>query len=182
MSDYTPTELFVRHLSEHQSRLYACILSLLADPHAANDVLQDTNVVIWRKAAEYVEGTSFWAWVHRIAHFEVLAYRKRRQRDRHIFDDRLLASIAAEVARHGETMDSDLAALYRCMDKLSQLDQELVRGRYTPGGSVKRLADLWGKSAGAISQALYCIRAELAECIERERGTKTPSPSRPEER
>jgi RNA polymerase sigma-70 factor, ECF subfamily len=171
MLEYTPSEQFVRCLTEHQSRLYAYILAMLGDPDAAGDVFQNTNVAIWRKAGEYTEGTNFWAWTSRIAHFEVLAHRKRRQRDRHVFDEALLANIAEEAAQQAEWMGSDLAALHRCMDKLPPLDRDLVRARYAPGGSVKRLAELRGKSAGAISQALYRIRGELADCVEQEKGT-----------
>jgi RNA polymerase sigma-70 factor, ECF subfamily len=170
MSDYTPNEQFIRLLTEHQSRLYACILAMLGNPDAAGDVFQNANVAIWRKAATYAEGTSFWAWTSRIAHFEVLAYRKRRGRDRHIFDESLLANIAEEAAEQAESIAGDLAALQRCMEKLPLADQDLVRERYGPGGSVKRLAELRGRSAGAISQALYRIRAELADCVEQEQG------------
>ncbi len=165
MADYTPTEQFVRRLTEYQSRLYAYILTMLGDPDAVGDVLQDANVAIWRKAAEFSEGTDFWAWTSRIAHFEVLAYRKRRRRDRLVFDGPLLEDIAVEAVRAGP-VEADLAALHRCIERLSQLDQELVRGRYAPGGSVQKLAQLRGKSAGAVSQALYRIRAELADCVE----------------
>ena len=172
MSDYVRSEQFVRDLTDHQSRLYAYILAILGDPNAVGDVLQDTNVAIWRKADDYVEGTHFWAWVSRIAYFEVLAYRKRRQRDRLIFDDSLLEDIAAEAVAQAGPLGADLAALHRCTEKLSQLDQDLVRGRYTPGGSVKLLAQSRGKTAGAISQALYRIRAELADCVELELETE----------
>ena len=164
MSDYAQGEQFVRDLTDHQSRLYAYIMAILGDPGAAGDVLQDVNVTIWRKAGEFVEGTSFWAWTSRIAYFEVLAFRKRRQRDRLVFDDALLDEIAAEAADQAV----DLAALHRCMEKLPQLDKDLVRGRYMPGGSVKQIARSRGKSAGAISQTLYRIRAELADCVEKE--------------
>ena len=75
--DDTQNEQFVRCLTEYQRRLYTYILAMLGDPNAADDVFQDTNVAIWRKAAEYAEGTNFWAWTSRIAYYEVLAYRKR---------------------------------------------------------------------------------------------------------
>lgn len=79
MSGYARNEQFVRNLTDHQSRLYAYILAILGDQNAVGDVLQDANVAIWRKADDFVEGTHFWAWVSRIAYFEVLAFRKRRQ-------------------------------------------------------------------------------------------------------
>ena len=93
-------------------------------------------------------------------------YRKRHYRDRHIFDVALLDDIAEEVGQQDEALSDELAMLHRCIEKLSQLDQELVQGRYASDESVKQLAKLRGKSAGAISQALYRIRDELADCLE----------------
>jgi RNA polymerase sigma-70 factor (ECF subfamily) len=164
-----PTDQFVRLVSDHQIRLYAWILSIVGSPADVRDVLQDVNVVIWQKAAEYVEGTDFWRWASQIAYFEVLTYRKRRGRDRLVFDDNLLASVAVEADRHTESIDADLVALRRCVEKLPPPDQDLVRERYSLGSSVKRLAELLGKSPGAVAQALYRIRVNLADCIEQER-------------
>ncbi|MCE9556371.1 MAG: RNA polymerase subunit sigma-70, partial [Planctomycetes bacterium] len=59
MSDQGPSELFVRELTASQPRLRAFIFSLLPNRDAALDVLQDTNVVLWRKAATFEEGSSF---------------------------------------------------------------------------------------------------------------------------
>ena len=161
-----PSDQFVRHLTEHQSQMYAYILALLGDPGAVNDVLQDANVVAWQNAHEYTEGTNFGDWAKRLAYYQVLAYRKRSQRDRLVFDTALLDNLAQEAARQSELIDADLAALHRCIEKLSRLDQDLLWARYAPDGSVKRLAEVRGKSVGAISQALYRIRGELADCVQ----------------
>ena len=96
----------------------------------------------------------------------MLAYRKRSRRDRLVFDTALLENLAQEAARQSELIDADLAALHRCIEKLSRLDQDLLWARYAPDGSVKRLAEVRGKSVGAISQALYRIRGELADCVQ----------------
>jgi RNA polymerase sigma-70 factor, ECF subfamily len=166
MAKNAPSELFVRHLTEYQSRLYAYILALLGDPNVVNDVLQDTNVTIWRKADEFDEGSNFGAWASRVAYYEVMAFRKRRSKDRHVFDDALLETMAEHIGSQCESMEAELRTLHRCVEKLSKLDQELVSERYGPGGSVRQLAEGRGKSVGAISQALYRIRNELADCVE----------------
>lgn len=41
---------FIQLLTTHQSRLYAYILTLVFDPNDADDVLQETNTVLWSKA------------------------------------------------------------------------------------------------------------------------------------
>jgi RNA polymerase sigma-70 factor, ECF subfamily len=172
MTRHEPSEQFVRQLTDYQSRLRAYVLAILGNPDAVGDVLQDTNVVLWRKASQFVEGTDFGAWARSVAYFEVLAYRKRRNHDRHVFDDDLLREVADEAAKQTDALDAELVTLQHCVERLSQLDQRLIQARYAPGGSVKELARLRGKSAGAISLALYRIRNELAECIEQALGRK----------
>ena len=46
-------EQFVERLGSCQDRLFAYILMLLSNRDAALDVLQETNLVLWRKAAEF---------------------------------------------------------------------------------------------------------------------------------
>lgn len=167
MSSLEQSEEFVRLLTEHQSRLYAYILALLPDAAAANDVLQETNVVLWRKSAEFTPGTAFGAWAGRVAYFEVLAYRKRQTQDHHVFDTELLDEVADEAERMTETIGQQRLALRGCLKKLPRTDRELVSLRYEPGGSVQTIAKRRGKSVGSISQALYRIRLQLSQCIER---------------
>ena len=93
------TEQFVRQLTASQRRLYAYIMSLTANVDAAEEVLQNTNVTLWRKADEFEAGTQFARWSFRVAYYEVLAYRKRCFQDRHVFDDGLLNQIAHDAMR-----------------------------------------------------------------------------------
>ena len=47
------SEQFVRHLTENQNRLYGYVYSLLGDHSRAADVVQETNLVLWRKVGEF---------------------------------------------------------------------------------------------------------------------------------
>ena len=69
-------------MTQYQGRLYVYMLSLIGNPDAANDVLQETNIVLWKESKQYVPGTNFKAWAFRIAHFQCMAYRQRRLRDK----------------------------------------------------------------------------------------------------
>ncbi len=160
-------EPFVRRLTECQSRLYAYILALLPDPTSANEVLSETNVTLWRKAAEFEEGTNFGAWAVRVAHFEILAFRKRRHNDRHVFDNDLISGLAEDAESVTEDLGEKRLALRTCLEQLSGTDRRIVRQRYEADTPVQEIASARGKSPGAISQALFRIRAHLADCIER---------------
>ncbi len=65
-----------------QNRLHAYILSLLADPVAAQEVLQETSLVLIRKADDFQTDASFESWAYNTARFQVLAHLRDRKRDR----------------------------------------------------------------------------------------------------
>src|ERR1700734_3301256 len=96
--DIAQTERFVEHLTSSQPGLYAYITSLMGDRESAKDVLQETNLVLWRKAAEFDDRLSFAAWSSRIAHFQVLAWSRDRGRHRRRFREDLIEVLAAETA------------------------------------------------------------------------------------
>ncbi len=161
------SDAFVRLMAEHQGRLYAYILSLLGDPDAANDVLQEANIVLWRDAAEFRMGSNFKAWAFRVAHFQVMAFRQRRIRDRLVFEDDLLDALSHGAHEADEVFASRQERLSGCLDKLQPAHRELVRRRYAEGQSVQAIAQDRGMTANAAMQALFRIRQALMNCVAR---------------
>ena len=149
-----------------QGRLYAYILTLMPDIDAAGDILQETNLIIWRKWHEFTEGTSFHAWVCRIAYYAVLAHRRNSARDRHLFDEQLIGEIAhAATKTTGD--DGRLLALQRCLGNLKDPQRELIHARYTRRISIDTLAKTMGTTAQALVSRLYRIRQILQDCVAR---------------
>jgi RNA polymerase sigma-70 factor (ECF subfamily) len=161
------TERFVQHLIECQPRVYAYVLALLADADLADEVVSETNLVLWRKADEFVEGTDFGAWACTIARYQVLAARQKLARDKVVFDDDVLASIAQAAPERTVDLDDRRRALRHCLRSLSLDQQQLIQARYAGDGSVQSLAARLGRSVGSISQTLYRLRNLLLECIQR---------------
>ncbi|MEM9018735.1 MAG: sigma factor, partial [Verrucomicrobiota bacterium] len=113
-----------------QSRLRALVFSMTGRREDVSDIVQETNHVLWRKREQFEEGTNFWAWASKIAFFQVMAHRKKRLRDRHVFGDELVHTIADEAARalaqsllrdHREASEEDLLriAFERIMNRSS---------------------------------------------------------------
>jgi RNA polymerase sigma-70 factor, ECF subfamily len=159
-------ERFVQRLGVHQDRLYAYILMLLPNREAAADVLQETNLVLWQKAAEFDEKRDFGAWACRIAYFQVLAWWRDRNRDRLVFDQRLLDELAADAESLSSELGDHVRALQLCMIRLSDRERELLKHRYHLGLSIKEIACKFGQSPNAIAMALSRTRHELLLCIE----------------
>ncbi len=158
---------YVGLVMRSQRRLYAFIYALVRQPTDAEDVLQETNLVLWKKAAEFAPGTDFTAWACRIAQFQVMAFRKRRQRLREHFDDALLTQLADEAAILMDSFDDRQHALLECVKTLKPAAREMIARRYEPGGSVNDMAERLGRSPKAVSEALRRVREALLRCIER---------------
>ena len=159
-------EQFVQEIIAVQNRLYALVLAMTANAEAADEVLQETNVVLLRKEQEFTAGTNFFAWAARVASYQVKSYRKRLGRDRLQFNDALVSKLEADADQLPSDTGGDRVALRECMDKLNPPERDMIRKRYS-GTSVKQLAEQLDRPAASISQTLYRIRTNLADCIRR---------------
>ena len=97
-SDSERNETFVRLHSRYQQRIYAFILTLVPNPTDADDILQETGVVLWRKFDEFDLDTDFVHWAHKIAYYEVLKFRTRQGKERLCFDETLIEAMADTTA------------------------------------------------------------------------------------
>ena len=164
-----PTEEFIQAFTSCQSRLYGFLLSLLGDVEQAQEVLQETNLVIWRKSGDFEAGTNYMAWALRIARYQVMAYRKRQSRDRLVFSEHAQEQIAQAFVRYNTKTGDRQHLLHACLKLLAPHSQELIRQRYEENQSLDRIAKALGQSYQAVGQALRRTRLALAKCI-KERG------------
>jgi RNA polymerase sigma-70 factor (ECF subfamily) len=164
---HSAEEKIVGLIARHQAELHRYILSLLPDRMLADDVLQETNLVLWRKAAEYDPAQSFLPWALTVAFYQVKAARRDAGRDRHVFDDSLVEILAAEH-READPREGDLEqALERCLRELPERQRQLILARYEPGASVRELAEVHKQTPTALSLSLLRIRKALESCVER---------------
>ena len=161
-----PTPEFVQHLTACQSALYAFIVALLGDVNNANDVLQETNLKLCRKCAEYDPDQPFLRWAYTFARFEVMAWRKQKQRSRLVLDDELLATVAAELEESAEEADHRLEVLEKCMERLNPQQRELIAARYGRGEPVQDIATRLSRPENAMAALFYRLRKLLADCAQ----------------
>ena len=170
----TPEENIIGLITKNQGALRAYIYTLLPDPASVDDVLQETNLVIWRKASEYDPARPFMPWACRIALFQVKAARRDSSRDRHVFDPELVDLLAAEGEPVSDPTPAIDSALRDCLAELPEDKRRLILSRYHPGSSVKGLAAGRSETPGALSVELHRIRRILESCIRGKLSQATP--------
>lgn len=162
-------DLIVTQIAAHQAEIHAYIQSLLPGNSSVNDILQLTNLVIWRKRATFKPGTNFNAWAFSIARWEVRTFLKNTKRKSWlIINEDLANQISETMTESAEEVSSDeqREALDLCMQKLTAADRELVTHRYHTDAPLKDFAESSGRSVGSLKVTLCRIRATLKRCIE----------------
>lgn len=173
MSDHTPASTneiegrmrLVALWTRHQRQVFAYIHALVPSRHDAEDILQETGMVVCKKFDEFEEGTDFVAWACQVAWWQVRAARQKFARSRVIFDDDVLEAMESQFVAMARDVDARHDALGRCLQKLPPRDRELVLTRYEKGHGVEEAARRSGRSMEAAYRALNRIRKLLADCV-----------------
>jgi len=163
----TQLDEFMRELARNQNRLRGLIRCLLISAKDVEDVWQNTNVVLLRKASEFVPGTDFWAWSSEVARYEVLTYCKKLKREKLVFDDELITLLAGEVQQRREKIDERRDALQKCVQMLPSPQRQLLEMRYDSGVTLDEIAEKLNRPMGSIRQTLFRIREALVACCKR---------------
>ncbi len=159
---------FASRLARHQAQLFGYIYSLVRDLDDADDLLQQTSLVLWDKFDQYDPSRSFVGWACGVARFEVLNFLRMRSRHRLYFSDELnLALIEAQETLEEERLEERRDALAGCMSKLRERDKDLLEACYGRSAGVRHVAQAQGRSAQSIHNSLRRIRRALFECVNR---------------
>lgn len=162
----TISDTFVRELTKAQFDLKLYIVSLLGNTRDAMDVLQNTNVDLWRKAATYDPSRPFLPWAKALAHFQVLTWRKCQSRDKLLFDDSVVDVLGGDLAASEPDSEREMAALDGCLGKMTDFQRGYLNARYTLRLGIPEMAKRFNQTPPAIVSLLYRLRNMLHDCVE----------------
>lgn len=158
---------FIRDITDCQNRLFGYLVTLLGNVHDARDVLQEANLVMWRRMDSFTPGTDFGAWARRCAYFQAMAFLRDRKRGPSLLGEELLALIAEEAEQNPVVDENERKlALRDCLSYLSDKQWQLIKYRYQDRMPVRNLAAEFGKSESAMKMLLLRIREVLHTCID----------------
>jgi len=163
-------EEFIRLITAHQTAVLTYIRSMMPGYPDAWDIVQQTNVTLWKKKDTFKIGTNFKAWAFSVARFEVLNQRRRLRRDGWlVFDEDIAERFAEEVdVENAEDAAALERALEHCVGSLRSQDRELLRKRYSEGVTLQDYAQTLDRSAGTLKARLFKIRGMLRKCIDKQ--------------
>ena len=157
---------FLQLFMNSQKIIHNYILSMVHDKADAEDLTQETALLMWDKFDEFKPDGNFVSWGVKIAHYKVMNY-FRTKKNVKFFTDDLLEQISDCYQRKIGEVEDRLEALEQCLTKLNTNDRKLITHYYDQGLKVTQMTDVMGSSVHSLYRAMARIHDSLFCCINR---------------
>jgi RNA polymerase sigma-70 factor (ECF subfamily) len=152
-------------ITRHQRQIFGYIYALVPNRYDAEDLLQETSLVICEKFNEFEDGTDFVAWACQIAYWRIRYSRQKFARSKVVFNQEIVDAVAQTAGTMTSELDRRHEALGNCLQKLHPRDRELVLTRYESGSGVEEAARRSGRTLQTAYKALARLRKLLLDCV-----------------
>lgn len=158
---------FMRLYSVSYPRVYRYIFSLVPKKNDADEVMQETSVVLWQKFEEFQADRDFTRWACGIARLMVLELLRKQKPFLTGFDEQLVTQLASRQEEQYELMELRQEFLEECKERLAGKDIQLLDLFYGSRNGAQKAASQQDCTLRNIYQQLGRIRKVLFRCIER---------------
>ena len=149
----------------HNVRVYRFILRIVRDATAAEDLVSQVFLDVWRTAGQFQGRSQVSTWLLSIARFKALtAMRQRRFED---IDQEDVRQIPDGNDTPETSLDrSDTSAILRaCVQKLSPAHREIINLIYYHEKSVEEVGQIIGIPQSTVKTRMFYARKQLAELL-----------------
>ena len=146
----------------HNVRVYRFILRIVRDATAAEDLVSQVFLDVWRTAGQFQGRSQVSTWLLSIARFKALtAMRQRRFED---IDQEDVRQIPDNADTPETSLDrSDTSAILRaCVAKLSPAHREIITLVYYHEKSVEEVGQIIGIPQSTVKTRMFYARKQLA--------------------
>ena len=168
MAEADRTTAFLELLTTHERALSIYVHSLVPRDSAAEDILQQTKLLLWKHFDDFQIGTHFLAWARKTAFHQILTHRRQKKREHLPLDEVALEALGMAVTQLAGDVSLRQEALRTCLARLPKEHRQLVQMRYYEDLEIEQVADKLRRTAGAVYRALSRVRMSLMECVERQ--------------
>ncbi|HAV60739.1 MAG TPA: RNA polymerase subunit sigma-24 [Verrucomicrobiales bacterium] len=163
-----------RHLQEvqalfiqHTPALRGFVLALMPDFGRVDDVLQETFLLVTRKAGEFKLGSNFLGWACTIARFKVLEIVRRETRRQLHLSEEVIECLCACEPEPDRSPDERLRYLDECLDQLAPQARRAIELMYRQAHKPAEIARRLKWNAESVYVALSRARVILRDCVRR---------------
>jgi RNA polymerase sigma-70 factor (ECF subfamily) len=158
-------ELFTNLFEADRKRLYAYIFAFVTNAAAADDIFQETSMVLWREFEKFTPGTNFSKWANGIAFNRIREYRRANKKKMIGLSEEVLEALV-EVQNQEQEKEKKWQVLQICRAALPDHIQNLYEDFYVKNLKAQEIAEQSGRSIFAIRKSIHKLRKVLFDCVE----------------
>lgn len=162
------TTIFLELLTAHERSLALYVHGLVPRDAAAEDILQQTKLLLWKHFDDFQIGTNFLAWARKVAFHQILTHRRQKKREHLCLDEEALEALGHAVSELAEAPSQRQEALRDCLVKLPTEHRQLVQLRYFDELEIDQIAERVQRTEAAVYRALSRVRMTLMECVQQQ--------------
>jgi RNA polymerase sigma-70 factor, ECF subfamily len=149
----------------HHVKIYRFALRLMNDVAAAEDVVSDVFLAVWRRAGRFEARAQVSTWIFGIARHKVLSRLRARTSDP--LDDEVIESIEDPADNPEVTMQKKQrqAIVQECLTQLSATHREIVDLVYYHGKKIEEAASILGVPLNTVKTRMFYARKRIGELI-----------------
>lgn len=151
-------------VAEHADAVYRVAYSVVRDPHAAEDIVQETIIRAWQSLGTWRGEGSMHGWIVSIAHNTSVSY-LRRIRDLSVDPEQLQTIVAGSDVERQTLAQVDLDVLKRALDSLDELSRTIVVMRDLEALSYDQIATSLDVPLSTVKTRLLRARRELQRAV-----------------
>lgn len=151
--------------ARHQLRVYRFVLRLVGNPTAAEDLISEVFLDVWRQADQFEGRSTVSTWLLAIARFKTLSSMRRRPHEE--LDDEKAGAIedSADNPELSVQKKDKGAALRKCLQALSPEHREVIDLVYYHEKSVEEVAAIVGIPEATVKTRMFYARKKLSELL-----------------
>ncbi|MEQ8211279.1 MAG: sigma-70 family RNA polymerase sigma factor [Lacipirellulaceae bacterium] len=166
---------FIKLFVAAERKFLGYLITLLPTVEDAEELMQETSIVIWEKFDEFLatqEGEPnidrFVAWGCKVAFYKVLNHRRKRASKSKQLSEEVIELISSAWLHKQESYElgDRQTALRRCLEKLPAAKRDLLHDYYWQKQDVKHIAKKNQQTTASVYKLLQRIRISLHKCIE----------------
>ncbi len=162
------TTIFLELLTASERSLSLYVHSLVPRDSAAEDILQQTKMLLWKHFDDFTVGTNFLAWARKTAFHQILTHRRHKKREHLPLDKVSLEALGAAVSELASDIPERHEALRHCLARLPTEHRQLVHLRYFDDLEIDQVAERLSRTEAAVYRALSRVRMSLMECVQKQ--------------
>jgi RNA polymerase sigma-70 factor, ECF subfamily len=151
--------------ARHHVRVYRFVLRLVRNEAAAEDLISEVFLDVWRQAAKFEGRSAVSTWMLSMARFKALSTLRRRTEEE--LDDETAGAIedSEDDPETALAKKDKGAALRQCLEKLSAEHREIVDLVYYHEKSVAEVSIIVGIPEATVKTRMFYARKKLSELL-----------------